>query len=65
MTLAEVLATLNLINATLPELTGLILMLQKSDGTTTVLNALDAAEAQNEINIAEAQAFIDQNKGIE
>jgi hypothetical protein len=60
--LTTVLNAVIVFNQTAPALSGLILMFRHPDGTTTALNTLDAADAQNEINIAQAQAFLDANK---
>ena len=63
MTLAEILAAIQLINSTLPVWAGLILSMKNQDGTVSTITLLDAADKQNEINILEAQKFIDENSG--
>lgn len=62
MQLEAILAAINAINATLPAAAGLVLSLKHSDGTESVLSALDKDEARNDLNIEQAQAFIDAHK---
>jgi len=61
--LADILAAIAIFNQSVPVATGLILTLRKEDGTETPLNTLDAAEAQVDANIAEAEAFLKRHQG--
>jgi len=56
------LAVVNLINQTMPIGVGLILRFVGPDGTETVLNTLDRAEAGARANIDEMQAHINKIK---
>lgn len=63
MNLIQILNAIALINQTLPAGAALIATMKHPDGTSTVLNDLDEAQAQNDINIAKAEAFIAAHSG--
>lgn len=60
MDITELFKDINTVNALLPSAISLVLSLRTPHGDT-ILTDFEVGEAQNKVNQAEAQAFIDDN----